>query len=157
MNTPPATNPEPDRERARGSLLADIDFGEETELNMTPMIDIVFQSIIFFLITLKFKTVDERLDANLPQDRGPPPTHVIPPETPKIKLKLFRKHKADPDAAYTLVKIDNTHQIRLPAGRGAGAGVRDTGRLAREDRAFAKIGVILSAKRAAHGDDAALY
>ena len=45
---------------------------EETEMNMTPMIDIVFQLIIFFLLSLKFKTIDRRIDSQLPKDRGPP-------------------------------------------------------------------------------------
>lgn len=42
-----------------------------TELNMTPMIDIVFQLILFFLFNLRFKSIDFRIDSMLPKDRGP--------------------------------------------------------------------------------------
>ncbi len=39
-----------------------------TELNMTPMIDVVFQLIVFFLLSLKFTTLDQRIENMLPQD-----------------------------------------------------------------------------------------
>lgn len=126
-----------------------LEMGDETELNMTPMIDIVFQLIIFFLITLKFKTIDERIDANLPPVGmlvGPPPQ-----EQPKIKLKVFRKHKADPERAYTLVRIDNTHRIPLPQGSWAGKAVEDHVRLRDYDRAVAQIRAVLVAKADALG------
>ena len=57
----------PSKAPERDGVLAE---GDDLELNMTPMIDIVFQLIVFFLLSLKFKTVDERLDALLPKDRG---------------------------------------------------------------------------------------
>ena len=89
---------------------------DDTELNMTPMIDIAFQLIIFFLLSLKFKTVDERIDAMLPKDRGPQPRpDWIDAET-KIKVKVFRRDLDDPQRAYTLIKVDNAAQYRLPTG-----------------------------------------
>ena len=43
---------------------------EETKLDMTPMIDVVFQLIIFFMCNMKYKTLEGRLDAYLPKDVG---------------------------------------------------------------------------------------
>lgn len=92
------------------------DEAPETELNMTPMIDIVFQLIIFFLLTLKFKTIDRRIDSMLPKDRGPMNSSPPPVDEYKIKFKVFRRDLADSARAHTLVKLDNSMQFRLPSG-----------------------------------------
>lgn len=42
----------------------------EAELNMTPMIDVTFQLLIFFLVTLKFKLLEKKLPSYLPTDFG---------------------------------------------------------------------------------------
>ena len=89
---------------------------EDTELNMTPMIDIVFQLIIFFLLSLKFKTVDHRIDAMLPHGEGIDISPRIKDEEPRIKIKVFRRELGDPLRAYTLLKVANSRQFRLPAG-----------------------------------------
>ncbi len=41
--------------------------GPPSELNLTPMIDIVFQLLVFFLLTLNFKSVDRRIESMLPK------------------------------------------------------------------------------------------
>ena len=43
---------------------------EEAELDMTPMIDIVFQLLIFFLLSAKFISLEGQLSSYLPKDRG---------------------------------------------------------------------------------------
>jgi biopolymer transport protein ExbD len=43
---------------------------EELKMDMTPMIDVVFQLIIFFMLNVKYKTLEGRLDAYLPKDVG---------------------------------------------------------------------------------------
>jgi biopolymer transport protein ExbD len=43
---------------------------EEQELEMTPMIDVTFLLLVFFLCTLKFKTLEGKLAAYLPEDVG---------------------------------------------------------------------------------------
>ena len=43
---------------------------EEAELDMTPMIDIVFQLLIFFLLSAKFIALEGQLSSYLPKDRG---------------------------------------------------------------------------------------
>ena len=106
--------------------------GEDSELNMTPMIDIVFQLIIFFLLSLKFKTVDRRIDSMLPKDRGLAPTPTFPEDFLKIKIKVFRRDMADPAKAHTMIKIDNEKkQYLLPKGW--------RGRLKEEEKDPAKV------------------
>ena len=43
---------------------------EEIEINMTPMIDIVFQLLIFFVLTAKFIEIEGELRSYLPKNRG---------------------------------------------------------------------------------------
>ena len=59
----------------------------ETEMNITPMIDVVFQLLIFFMIAAKFKTLEGKLLAYLPKNAGKPPSAQI--ETLPIRLSLF--------------------------------------------------------------------
>lgn len=40
------------------------------QADMTPMIDVVFQLLIFFLCNLQYRTLEGRLEAFLPKDRG---------------------------------------------------------------------------------------
>lgn len=42
--------------------------------DMTPMIDVVFLLLIFFMLTIKFKTLEGKLTAYLPKDVGVNPT-----------------------------------------------------------------------------------
>ena len=46
------------------------------EMEMTPMIDVTFLLLVFFLLTLKFKVLEGKLAAYLPKDAGPNPTTV---------------------------------------------------------------------------------
>lgn len=39
-------------------------------LNMTPMIDVVFQLLIFFMCTIRFRTMEGKLLSYLPKDKG---------------------------------------------------------------------------------------
>ena len=91
---------------------------DDTEMNMTPMIDIVFQLIIFFLLSLKFKAVDKRIDSALPKDRGIQATQQIVDELPMITVKLFRQNMDDPNPnnRWTTVKVGNDFRRELPKG-----------------------------------------
>ncbi|MDQ7779602.1 MAG: biopolymer transporter ExbD [Planctomycetota bacterium] len=40
------------------------------QLNMTPMIDVIFQLLIFFMCTIKFRTMEGKLQSYLPKDKG---------------------------------------------------------------------------------------
>ncbi len=43
----------------------------EFELNMTPMIDVIFQLVLFFVFSIKFLAFEGQINAFLPKDRGP--------------------------------------------------------------------------------------
>lgn len=50
------------------------------EMTMTPMIDMVFLLLIFFMCATKFRTVEGKIDSNLPADgtKPTPPPAVLP-------------------------------------------------------------------------------
>lgn len=66
---------------------------EEVTMDFTPMIDVTFQLLIFFMLTIKFKTLDGKLSTLLPLDVGisPQPTD-LPPEPFTLRLRV---HEAD--------------------------------------------------------------
>lgn len=87
---------------AKRSHLKDVQ--EDAEQDMTPMIDVVFLLIIFFLC-IEFKTLEAKLPAYLPKDRGSQPTPEEPVEQLSIKIvnetwgrEIVRKqeHRGDP-------------------------------------------------------------
>jgi biopolymer transport protein ExbD len=47
-------------------------------LNMTPMIDVVFQLLIFFMLTMQFKEVEGKLLSQLPKQYGPADSIAVP-------------------------------------------------------------------------------
>ncbi len=53
--------------------------GEAAKLEMTPMIDVVFQLLIFFIVTLKTPDILSHLDVSRPQ-------HDTMPQPPDLKL-----------------------------------------------------------------------
>ncbi len=63
----------------------------EAKPDLNPMIDVVFQLLIFFLITMKFKTLDMKIEAFLPKDKGLAQTIQEPDEKPKLEAVLKRK------------------------------------------------------------------
>ena len=53
---------------------------DEARLDMTPMIDVTFLLLVFFMCTLQFKTLEGKLSAYLPKEVGPqstPPPDVV--------------------------------------------------------------------------------
>ena len=57
-----------------------------SDLNMTPMIDVVFQLIIFFVVTLKM-TKDENTDIELEDGKHGPIVKEMPPQTLIIEVE----------------------------------------------------------------------
>jgi biopolymer transport protein ExbD len=49
----------------------------EAELNLAPMIDVVFLLLIFFVCTMSFRVIEGRLDTQLPKDVGPNAGEVV--------------------------------------------------------------------------------
>ncbi|MGE0191689.1 MAG: ExbD/TolR family protein [Planctomycetota bacterium] len=89
----------------------------DLELNMTPMIDIVFQLIVFFMLQLKFKEIDRQIDSTLPKTEGQIALPVTPPETDRVTLKVFRRGLEGPATQQmTVVRVDSSHELILPTG-----------------------------------------
>ena len=87
---------------------------EDTGLNMTPMIDIVFQLILFFMFNMKFKALDHRIDSSIPKDRGIQATATFVDPIPAIKVSLFRRDDDKPEP-YTYIKVnDQEPGYRVP-------------------------------------------
>lgn len=124
---------------------------DDTEMNMTPMIDIVFQLIIFFLLSLKFKTIDQRIESMLPKDRGLAPTPTFPEDFLKVKVKAFRRDMLEPDKAHTMLKVDNdATQYLLPPGW-KGRLKESSERIAEYDQVMSTIRALVQRKMKAHG------
>ena len=61
------------------------------KIDMTPMIDVVFQLMIFFMCTIKFKTLEGKLSAYLPKDVGVNSSDAEPLEKVDIIIKRVRE------------------------------------------------------------------
>ncbi|QDU85957.1 Biopolymer transport protein ExbD [Planctomycetes bacterium Pla163] len=46
--------------------LSNEDLGEDSQLNLAPMIDVVFLLLIFFMVATTFATLEEQIDLDLP-------------------------------------------------------------------------------------------
>ena len=57
-----------------------VDSLEEPQLNLTPMIDVVFNLIIFFMVGTRFTDQERQLDVQLPQVRSAQPLTSPPDE-----------------------------------------------------------------------------
>ncbi|MCE9636378.1 MAG: biopolymer transporter ExbD [Planctomycetes bacterium] len=71
------------------------DENEPVHLNMTPMIDVVFQLIVFFIVSMKFKSLDMKIEAELPKECGMVPGPARPPD-PKVDVRLRRAGRDSP-------------------------------------------------------------
>ncbi len=70
---------------------------EEVKPEMTPMIDVTFLLLIFFIVTLKFKTLEGRLDAALPKDRGTSSSQAEEIEKVDVILQVANPGQLVPD------------------------------------------------------------
>jgi biopolymer transport protein ExbD len=70
---------------------------EPIKADMTPMIDVTFQLLIFFMLTIEFKTLEGKLAAYLPKDVGVNTSEAEPKEKIEIKIKVITEgSKVDP-------------------------------------------------------------
>lgn len=72
--------------------------GDEAEVNMTPMLDIVFIMLIFFIVTATF--LDER-GIDLQQPPPPPPDQPDAPPKPAITIYVDGKNRCSVDTRGT--------------------------------------------------------
>ena len=61
------------------------------KMEFTAMIDVVFLLLVFFMCTLKFKTLEGKLATYLPKDRGGEPTFELPLPKEDIRVKLSQR------------------------------------------------------------------
>lgn len=94
--------------------------GEDNEAHpdMTPMIDVVFQLLIFFLVSMKFKTLDMKIDAFLPKDKGLAKTITKIEEKPKA-VAVLKRQKGQP---FTRIKYQNVEIGRTDSKENAQSG-----------------------------------
>lgn len=92
---------------------------EACELEMTPMIDVTFLLLVFFLCTLQFKQLEGRLAAYLPKDAGANAALEHRPDDHRLEVELL-----DPGIA------------RHAAGERAGQAWNGEGRPAFEGRSL---------------------
>ena len=70
---------------------------DDAKLEMTPMIDVTFLLLIFFMCTIKFKTLEGKLAAYLPKDVGVNSSESEPKEKDDLVLKVIQEgSKRDP-------------------------------------------------------------
>lgn len=63
---------------------------EEVKLEMTPMIDVVFLLLIFFIVTMKFRIEEGKLEAKLPEDMGQN-AGGAPVDREKVRIRINLK------------------------------------------------------------------
>lgn len=63
---------------------------EEPQLNLTPMIDIVFNLLIFFMVGTRFADLERQFDVHLPQVSAAQPLTSLPDE---IVINVFNDGK----------------------------------------------------------------
>ena len=79
---------------------------DPVEPPMTPMIDIIFQLLIFFMLTMKFVVQEGKLMSHLPKDKGLSPSDVTNPELNEVRILFcadgsdygLKKHFEDKDS-----------------------------------------------------------
>ncbi len=120
----------------------------ESELNMTPMIDIVFQLILFFLFNLRFKSMDYRIESALPKDRGIEATPQMVEPIPSIKVLLFRLNPDSEKEARTKIKIGTVHEEILPPYNYTGDRKNDMALEKERDAKFAALSAVIKRIRA---------
>jgi biopolymer transport protein ExbD len=64
---------------------------DEPKMDMTPMIDVTFQLLIFFMCTIKFKTLEGKLSAYLPKDVGVNTSEAEPKEKVDIIIRVKKE------------------------------------------------------------------
>ena len=80
------------------------------EINMTPMIDVVFQLLTFFLMTFKVSAVEGDFDLRLPRE-NPPELGTADGYPDEIRIRLI----AAPDGDLAAIQIETSSPLVGPA------------------------------------------
>ena len=79
---------------------------EEVPMELTPMIDVVFLLLIFFIVTMKFKVLEGKLETELPKDVG-----VNPQEIDEILEKIEIDIQPDKSREYGILLLVNSRKM----------------------------------------------
>ncbi|MFO7900591.1 MAG: biopolymer transporter ExbD [Planctomycetota bacterium] len=84
-------------------FLRDTGPASDSKLQMTPMIDIVFQILVFFFVASKFRIPEGELEAYLPKDQGPAKKlEVLTPEPEiRVTIRATRRRPGEAEARPT--------------------------------------------------------
>jgi len=115
---------------------------DEVELEMTPMIDVVFLLLIFFMCTLKFKTLEGKLSAYLPKDVGVNQMDAEPIEKVEILMRVKEAGKklrpdgttytSDDEAQRRRFIYDDTREVEYSVGPRKTRDITELGRRLRK-------------------------
>ena len=118
-------------------MAAPVASGDDTVMNMTPMIDICFQLIVFFMLTLRFPSVSNRFETQLPKDRGQASSPAVLTPLQEITVKLFRKDtEKDKAEHFTRVRVGESTTVDLPRGPWQSDSTYEDARRLKEDKLF---------------------
>ena len=77
------------------------------QLDMTPMIDVVFELIIFFVVTIKQEDIFSKLNVNRPE-ANQNPTTTTPEQDDKVEIQIGRRRDGGADG----VILYNTIEVK---------------------------------------------
>ena len=87
---------------------------KKAELSLTPMIDVVFLLLIFFMVGMKFKEIDRKLETDLPSV-GRPEADAAPPEHEiHIRFRNFGRHDKLADPTYRRTRTRHISVDQVP-------------------------------------------
>ena len=78
---------------------------DNPQLDMTPMIDVVFELIIFFVVTIKQEDLFTKLNCNRPAPSTGPSTES---DTPNVTIEIGRRYDGSPQG----VILYNKREVR---------------------------------------------
>ena len=91
---------------------------ENPALDMTPMIDVVFELIIFFVVTIKSEDMFSRLNANRPAPS--PPSSSQPDSDVPVTIQIGRGRNADGALAYNGREVKRAELADIQASINSG-------------------------------------
>jgi biopolymer transport protein ExbD len=101
----------PEKKESQGQRFRREAMDERPDLMMTPMVDIVFQLLIFFMLACRFRTTEGKLHAFLPKNRGlgTAGTPAITLQEVRVKLIWVEPNSlrptTDPNNGRALLKV----------------------------------------------------
>jgi biopolymer transport protein ExbD len=89
---------------------------EEVKMDLTPMIDVTFLLMIFFIVTLKFRVLEGRLDASLPKDMGTQTFQVDPIEKVNVIMLVSEPGELVDDEKWKGLQVYQGREVRYEVG-----------------------------------------